>query len=165
MIELLDVRNKYKELSTLLIEKNISITVMESCTSGLVSSLITDIDNTSQIFKGSFVSYSNEAKIRFGVNKDVIDKFGVYSSETSIEMAKACKKYFNSEIGIGITGTLGAIDKTNADSIQGIAYFAIDYNSNIFGYKLTNIDEGDKLYNKLYVANCVANEIIKIIEN
>ena len=56
-----------EEFVTYLIEHGISISTMESCTSGLLASAITDTEGASAIFKGGFVTYSNEAKIRQGV--------------------------------------------------------------------------------------------------
>ncbi len=51
-----EVREKYRKLTTLLIEQNISITTMESCTSGQVASLLTDTEGASAILKGAFVT-------------------------------------------------------------------------------------------------------------
>ena len=74
--KLTSVQKKYNYLTKTLIEKKITITAMESCTSGLIASLITDTEGSSEIFKGSFVTYSNKAKIRQGVPTDVIEKYG-----------------------------------------------------------------------------------------
>ena len=57
-----EIRNDYHKLTEELREKNISITTMESCTSGQIASLITDTEGASGIIKGAFVTYSNEAK-------------------------------------------------------------------------------------------------------
>ena len=89
-----------------LIKNHISISTMESCTGGLLASLITDISDASTILKFSAVTYSTEYKIKMGVSKDVIDKYTVYSKETAIEMARTISRFTGSDLGVGITGRL-----------------------------------------------------------
>ena len=101
------VREKYNYITLKLIEKGTTITTMESCTSGQVASLITDTEGSSAVFKGSYVTYSNEMKIRCGVPANVINGFGVYSEQTAIAMAEACRRNLNADIGVGVTGSFG----------------------------------------------------------
>lgn len=108
-----------------LIEKNISISTMESCTSGLIASYLTDTEGASAILKGAFITYSNEAKIRQGVPAEVIARCGVYSMEVAREMAQACRRAYGADIGIGVTGTTGNLDPENADSVAGEVYYAV----------------------------------------
>ena len=60
----------------------------------------------SNVFKVSLVTYSNEYKMKFGVTKDILDKYTVYSIETAKEMAKSVSVFAASSIGIGVTGEL-----------------------------------------------------------
>lgn len=115
----------FHNITNRLIEQNISISTMESCTSGLLASLLTDTEGASAVFRGSFVTYSNEAKILCGVPEDIIRIYGVYSKETAQAMAQTCRNRFHTEIGIGVTGTFGNADPANADSTPGIVYAAI----------------------------------------
>jgi len=96
-----------QEIVKLLKAKNQTIAFMESCTGGFLANEITNISGASDILKVSLVTYSNEYKIKFGVNKNTIDTYTVYSEETAKEMAKNIAKFANSNIGIGITGELG----------------------------------------------------------
>ena len=64
-----------------LIKLNKTISTMESCTGGMLASTITNVEGSSEIFKFGAVTYSNEYKIKLGVNIDVIDKYSVYSKE------------------------------------------------------------------------------------
>ena len=89
-----------------LIDNNITIATMESCTGGLLASLITDVPDASSILKFSAVTYSTEFKIKMGVSKDIIDTYSVYSRETAREMAYNIAKFSNSDLGVGITGRL-----------------------------------------------------------
>ena len=109
----------------LLIENNLTISTMESCTSGLIASLITDTEGASAIFPGSMVTYSNEAKISAGVPAEVISSCGVYSKECSLAMAKAARSHFQTKIAIGVTGNTGNVDPNNTDGIPGIMYYTI----------------------------------------
>ena len=72
-----------EDLVKYLIKNHISISTMESCTGGLLASLITDISDASTILKFSAVTYSTEYKIKMGVSKDVIDKYTVCLLYTS----------------------------------------------------------------------------------
>ena len=97
-----------KEMCEKIVEKlkkqNKTIAFMESCTGGLLANSITNVSGASEIIKISLVTYSNEYKIKFGVDKNVIEKYTVYSAETAKEMAKNVANFANSNIGVGITG-------------------------------------------------------------
>jgi len=97
------------------------IGVMESCTGGAIANSITNIPGVSDVFKEGNVTYSNESKIKNGVNQKIIEKYGVYSIEVAEEMSKK----INGEIGIGVTGNL-----------PGIVYIAIKINSKIKSEKI-----------------------------
>ncbi|MBR0278271.1 MAG: CinA family protein [Clostridia bacterium] len=128
-----------KTVTKKLIEKNISISTMESCTSGLIASSVTDTEGASAIFRGGFISYTNEVKILLGVSSNVIEKFGVYSPECAEEMAKTAKKFFGTDIAVSITGTTGNIDPNNPNGILGEAYFCIIYGDEIFNYRIKKV--------------------------
>lgn len=117
------------DITKKLIDIKTHIATMESCTSGLIASNITDYEGASAILKGSLITYSNEAKIMAGVSSSVIDEYGVYSPETAIEMAWNTKKHFGADIGVGITGSFGNVDPANKDSIAGVVYFHILWRS------------------------------------
>lgn len=157
------VRKKYEELTKTLIEKNITITTMESCTAGQIISLITDTKGSSAVTKGGFVTYSNEAKIMQGISTEIIEKYGVYSEETAAEMSRICRKAYQADIGIGVTGTFGNLDPNNQDSVAGQVYFAIDINGkvSVFERKLQLMDS--RYEYKLAVAKEIVEELLKII--
>ncbi len=113
-----------------LIRQKITISVMESCTGGLFASCLTDTEGASGIFPGSFVTYSNTAKERCGVPAGILERFGVYSPETAEAMAEACRSFYRTEIGVGITGSTGNADPNNPDSVPGEVFYAI-----LFGEK------------------------------
>ena len=157
------IREEYADLTRLLISRKLSITTMESATSGQIASLITDTEGSSAIIKGALVTYSNSAKIQMGVPAEVIEKYSVYSKETALTMSAACKRVFGAHIGIGLTGTMGNIDPANPESsVPGQVYFAIDYKEpHAYFYELP--PQTSRFYYKLAVAELVLQELMKII--
>ena len=127
-----EIREHYRRLTKLLIDRKYTITTMESATSGQIASLITDTEGSSAVLKGAFITYSNEAKILQGVPAETIEKYTVYSRETAEAMAAACMKAYNAQIGIGVTGTMGNVDPANPEaSVPGQVYFAIGMHNGI----------------------------------
>ena len=152
-------RMNYRHLTQLLISRNLTITTMESATSGQIASLITDTEGSSAVLKGAFVTYSNEAKIKQGVPKAVIETYGVYSTETARAMAEACKQAYRADIGIGITGTTGNIDPNNQDSVPGEVYYAVAVSDKIIDGYFQMGEQNSRLYYKLYAAEKVAETL------
>jgi len=109
----------------LLVEKGLSLAVMESCTGGLLATTITDVPGSSAYFKGGLVAYSNEAKIAYGVDAKIISEYGVISPEVAQAMAEAAKMFLGADVGVGITG----IEETEAKSV-GMVYIGMDDGKN-----------------------------------
>ena len=129
------LQKKYAQenITEKLIKHKATISTMESCTSGLIASTITDTEGASEILKGSSITYSNECKILEGVPKKIIDKYGVYSKETALYMAKAAKKKYKSKFSIGVTGSAGRVDPNNKDSVSGVIFYCINGKDNCMG--------------------------------
>ncbi len=157
------VREKYNKITKELIKQSLHITTMESCTSGLIASLITDTEGSSAVFKGAHITYSNEAKVLEGVPAEIIDTFGVYSEETATHMARAAIDFFGADISVGITGTTGNPDPNNNDSIPGVIYFSVIFNKKAHS-TMVKVPAMDTRYEyKLYAANEVADVLINIL--
>ena len=71
-------RKRADDIVKKLIDTHTTISTMESCTSGLIASMITDTEGASAIFPGGFVTYLNETKILIGVDAEVIEQYGVF---------------------------------------------------------------------------------------
>ena len=119
-----------------LIEKQTTISTMESCTSGLIASMITDTEGASAIFPGGYVTYSNETKMLVGVDEQIIRQYGVYSRECAQAMAKTVQEKLHTDISIGVTGTTGNVDPNNADSVQGKMFFCIRIQNMPYTYEV-----------------------------
>lgn len=157
--------NIVKEIIDILTEENKTISIMESCTSGLLASTITNIDGSSQVLKFSAVTYSNEYKIKMGVNPEVINKYSVYSEKVSIEMAKNITEYTNSNYGVGVTGKLGLEDKDNPHGENNKVYIAL-YNRDKDIYKTFNIlvNEDEREYGKIKVVELIILKLKEFIK-
>ena len=100
-----------------------------------------------------------------GVHADIIDKYTVYSKETAGSMAQACRKAYNANIGIGVTGTMGNVDPANPDaSIPGQVYFAIEIDGEVVEYYVELPPQPTRLAFKLVVAEEIYEELIKRLD-
>ncbi len=136
-----------------------TISFMESCTGGFLANRITDIEGASNVLKVSLVTYSTEYKEQFGVDKNIINKYTVYSIETAKEMSRNVSNFAKSNIGIGVTGELG-----NNESGENRVYYSI-YNSDTNKYITKEIIvRENKRYNmKKEVASSIFEDIIQEI--
>lgn len=109
----------------LLMSNNLTVSVAESCTGGLISSKLTDIPGISKVFNRGIISYSNEAKVEnLGVNPQTLEKFGAVSAETAAEMAEGVRRISGTDIGVSITGIAGP-DGGTPEKPVGLVYVAL----------------------------------------
>lgn len=106
-------------------KKELTISVMESCTGGYIANQITNIEGSSEVFSFGAVTYSNQYKIKFGVKKETIEKYSVYSIETVKEMAKSISDYTGSSYGVGISGKLNREDINNPSNNDSDIYVCV----------------------------------------
>lgn len=84
------------------------IAVAESCTGGLVAAALTEIPGSSDVLEGSFVTYSNDAKMdMLKVSDDVLDAFGAVSIAVAWQMAQNCIAKTHADVAVAITGIAG----------------------------------------------------------
>ena len=92
----------------LLRKKRLKISLAESCTGGLLSSIITSISGSSKVFIIGLVTYSNQSKINtLKVPKNTIRKYGAVSYETCLSMVKNLNKISKTNISVSVTGIAG----------------------------------------------------------
>ncbi len=150
---------KLKEIVNKLINTNKTISTMESCTGGELASLITNVTDSSKILKFSAVTYSNEFKIKMGVNRKTIEKYTVYSKEVAREMSKAITKFTNSYYGVGITGEI-----TIKPDHKSYVYYAIyDSVNDKFWDGILEIHEDNKKENKFLVTDKIIEDLFQIL--
>jgi PncC family amidohydrolase len=105
--------------------KLLTIGTVESATGGRISDKITNVPGSSDYYKGSIVSYSNEAKTDIvGVKKQTLKKHGAVSSQTAIEMAEGGRKLLKVDICISDTGIAGPTGATQGKPV-GLFYLGL----------------------------------------
>ena len=151
-----------KKLINLLKKKKLKISFAESCTGGLMSSIITSYSGSSNIFNLGLVTYSNQAKQKIlKVPNKVIKKYGAVSVQCCLSMVNKLSKISNSQINISITGIAGPKGGTKVKPV-GLVFIGIKRGNkiliikNLFGKKKRSIVQNNT------VKKCI-NLLIKII--
>ena len=159
------MENKLREIIKILTEKNKTISTMESCTGGGIANAITNIEGASEVLKFSAVTYSNEYKIKMGVDANIIDKYSVYSIKTAEEMSKNISTFANSNYGVGITGKLNRVDKNNLYGQDNIVYISIyDKDNDKFYNGSIEVTKQSRKENKELVIELIINMLMSIIK-
>ncbi len=147
-----------------LAELNKTIATMESCSGGAVVNAITNIPGASEVLKFSAVTYDNEFKVKMGVDKDLIDKYSVYSMDVAKNMSLKITEFAGSNYGIGITGKINRADPYNKEGKDNEIFISI-YNRDNDKYttfKLIAIS-ADREKNKEYIVTEIAKKLLAIL--
>ena len=106
-----------------LIEKGLSVAVIEMCTGGALTNSITDVPESISYFKGGTVAY-DEASLRiYGVPADVMNQHGVVSQQSANAMADTVRRNLNADLGVAVTGVPGPGDFEGKP--LGLAYICV----------------------------------------
>ena len=155
---------KEKEVVKKLIDKKETIASMESCTGGYFASTITCVDGSSEVLKFSAVTYSNEYKIKMGVDPKVIEKYSVYSIETAHEMSENISKFAGSTYGVGITGKLNRVDENNLFGDDSTVFISIyDRDNDKYYNEIVKAIKTNRIDNKRLVIDKIEELMLKII--
>ena len=96
------------ELIGLAQDQALTIGTAESCTGGMIAAALTSVPGSSEVFKGSVVSYSNEIKIALlGVDGDTLSRNGAVSEEVALQMAQGARRALNVDVAVSSTGIAG----------------------------------------------------------
>lgn len=108
----------------LLKKQKLTVTTAESCTGGLVAGRLINVPGASDVFNEGFITYSNDAKIKYlNVKKETLQEFGAVSTNTAKEMAEGVVRATNSDTAIAITGLAGPDGGTDEKPV-GLVYIA-----------------------------------------
>ena len=113
----------------------LSIGTCESLTGGMFASELTSVPGVSAVFKGGFVTYWNTCKIDVvHVSAETIDKYGVVSAPTAIEMAEKSRRLLECGCCISFTGNAGP--DVLEGKPAGLVYSAVAFDDAVYVYKL-----------------------------
>ena len=152
----------FKKIIEELTSRGETIATMESCTGGGVADAITSIEGASEVLKFSAVTYSNEYKIKMGVDSKVINTYSVYSMETAHEMALNISKFAKSDIGIGITGKLNRADQNNNFGKDNEVFISILYKDKYYDMDI-NVDKKSRKENKEVIIELIIDKLGEIL--
>lgn len=109
----------------LLKEKNYTLTTAESCTGGLIGSIITNVPGISSYYKEGIVTYSNEAKMKYlNVKEETLSMYGAVSEQTACEMAEGALKNADADVAVAVTGIAGPDGGTEEKKV-GLVYISV----------------------------------------
>ena len=152
-----------KKLINLLKKKKLKISFAESCTGGLMSSIITSNSGSSKVFNLGIVTYSNQAKQKIlKVPNKIIKKYGAVSVQCCLSMVNNLSKISNSHINISITGIAGPKGGTKKKPV-GLVFIGLKFKRKIFIKKYLFKNKTRNNFQKI-TANTVLKTILSIIK-
>lgn len=102
--------------------RGFKLTTAESCTGGLIASLLTDIEGLSSTFERGFVTYSEQAKCELlGIEPALIARHGVVSREVALAMAEGALANSKADIAVAVTGFAGPAGPNDEAGLVHIA--------------------------------------------
>ena len=115
----------------LLKEKGYTLSTAESCTGGLLAGRIINVSGASDIINVGFVTYANEAKMKYlGVSEEVLRDHGAVSFECAHQMALGVTSQMDAEVGLATTGIAGPGGGT-AEKPVGLVYIGCSICGNV----------------------------------
>ena len=138
-----EIINSAQKLKELLLKNSLKIAIVESCTGGMISSVITTIPGASGVFELGIVTYSIESKVNLlKIDKNVIEKYTVVSAEAALNMALGVLQISNADIAIATTGEAGPV--TQSRNNVGLVFIAYINKSGIQKVKKLNLKNLDR---------------------
>jgi nicotinamide-nucleotide amidase len=146
-------------LGRLLRQKDLTISIAESCTGGYVSHLLTTVPGSSDYFQGSMIPYSYEIKInQLGVSEETLNEYGAVSEQTIKEMATLVRQKFKTSIGLATSGIAGPGGATSEKPV-GTIWIAYADKDQVITKKLQLTQ--DRIVNIRYTATAVFNLLLQ----
>tara|TARA_B110000495_G_C22966458_1_gene566823 strand:+ start:627 stop:1097 length:471 start_codon:yes stop_codon:yes gene_type:complete len=153
------MKNLANKLVKKLTKKKLKISFAESCTGGMLSSMITSISGSSKVFNLGLITYSDKAKIDIlQVPKKIIKKYGAVSNECCLSMVKNLNRISKADISVSITGVAGPNGGTKLKPV-GLVYIGI-----IKGNKVMIKKNLFKSKNRISVQKATVKTSLKIID-
>ena len=140
-----------QKIVKLLKRKRLKLSVVESCTGGMLSNTLTSVSGSSKIFTLGLVAYSNQSKNRvLKVPKQIIRKHGAVSMQCCLSMINNLSKISKSNIAVSITGIAGPSGGTKKKPV-GLVYVGIKKGNKIKIHKYLFKNKGRSYIQKATV--------------
>ena len=155
--------NINKNIVSLLKRKKFKLAIAESCTGGMLSSVITSVSGSSKIFTIGLVTYSNQAKISIlKIPKEIIKKYGAVSVQCCLAMVNNLSKISKAKVCISITGIAGPKGGSKLKPV-GLVYIGIKVGKKVAINKCNFKNKGRAFVQKQTVKKSL-NLLIKLIK-
>ena len=155
----------YEQLvADILLAQEKTVSVAESCTGGLVSSLLTDISGSSKYTFANFVTYSNDAKHKYlGVKHETLDVYGAVSPQVAIEMAEGLLKNTGADYALATTGIAGPTGGSDTKPV-GLIYIGVACGSKSLAFKHNANPVLDRTLIKADFAHCALKAFYEFLK-
>ena len=149
---------KSKKTVNLLKKNKFKISIVESCTGGLLSSAITSVSGSSKVFTLGLVTYSNQSKTKvLKIPKNIIRKYGSVSKQVCLAMVKKVSKIGKTNMSVAITGIAGPSGGSKKKPV-GLVYVGIKKNNKIGVKKYLFKNKG-----RAYIQKAAVNKSLGLI--
>ncbi|MFB6114538.1 MAG: CinA family protein [Halodesulfurarchaeum sp.] len=115
-----------ERIGELLADSEETVATAESCTGGLIGSLLTDVPGSSAYFDRSFVTYTYDAKLDLGVSRESLDDHGAVSEPVVRQMARRARDRSGTDWAVATTGIAGPTGGTEEKPV-GTVFIAVAY--------------------------------------
>jgi PncC family amidohydrolase len=140
----------------------LTLAVAESCTGGLLGSLITDVPGSSDYFLGGVIAYSDDVKRGLlKVPAETIQVHGAVSAESALAMARGVRELVGADLAVSITGIAGPNGGTAAKPV-GTTYIALVSSS--FERIEHFVWNGDRASNKRQSADAALGMVVEYVK-
>ena len=130
-------------IGRLLLNKNKTVALAESCSGGYISHLVTSLPGCSAYFNGAVIPYHNQFKVsQLDVREETLTMRGAVSEETVKEMARNVRRKYNSDFGLATSGIAGPGGGSEEKPV-GTVWIACDFDGNTITKKLQLSNERD----------------------
>ena len=149
------------KLIEILTSKKLTISLVESCTGGLLSYYFTQNAGASRFFKGSIIAYNNTIKRELlKVSNSIIENDYVVSKTCAIEMVRGLKSLIDSDIYVSVTGNAGPTH--NKPELEGITYYSIYYKEKIYT-SMVKCKNMERMSVQLAIVKTIIQKLITIL--
>ena len=159
----MNASNLTKTLAQILLSRNWTVALAESCTGGLVCATLTELAGSSEWFERGFITYSNEAKADcLGVPPELIEAHGAVSEQVAKAMAEGARINSRSDIAISITGIAGPTGGSTEKPVGTVCFGWATENQTLT--KTMRFD-GDRQMVRQQATEFALNELIALLRS